>query len=383
MSGFCPKCGRPAEDGAVFCSSCGYKFVNPAQSEAQPQQPYIQTPLQYREPKPQKKGLFLTVLSIVFFVLAAGIVAAIFLFGPYSAIPKDINGEWDCVLKVEKILNENTSYIGKDDLGDEKDTQLKLDLNKNGEGKIAINGVTFNTTYRDGKITAKSMLDDNLQFSLDGLLKKEKEGLTFTGTWNYDITKGKDKGGVASGSWTAILVSPDEEGSATKTPEKTQSGLPGATTIGPSQSASSKTAAPAGISIADLEGTWKGDLVLEEIPGMDQNPSIPDSDKATMRSEIGTKSEKVFIFKNGKLWVGDESDATNIADADMGTVTISGTTFSADVATAVGKANVTGSLVNEGGKANIKCSLIFPEIPTPSSTAVTVKIRASFTGIKQ
>ena len=196
MSGFCPKCGRPAEDGAVFCSSCGYKFVNPAQSEAQPQQPYIQTPLQYREPKPQKKGLFLTVLSIVFFVLAAGIVAAIFLFGPYSAIPKDINGEWDCVLKVEKILNENTSYIGKDDLGDEKDTQLKLDLNKNGEGKIAINGVTFNTTYRDGKITAKSMLDDNLQFSLDGLLKKEKEGLTFTGTWNYDITKGKDKGGV-------------------------------------------------------------------------------------------------------------------------------------------------------------------------------------------
>lgn len=396
MSGFCPKCGKPAGDGTIFCSSCGYKFGTPVQNGAdqpqqpyaqpqqpyaqpqqpyaQPQQPYTQTPLQYQQPRPQKKGMLLIVLSIVFFVLAAGVVTAIFLLGPYNAEPKILNGEWDCVLKVEKIFNEDTSYINKSDLGDEKDTQLKLDLDKYGEGEMVINGITFNAAYKDGKITAESMLDDKLQFSLDGMLKKGKEGLTFTGTWKYTIMKGTDKGGVASGSWMAVLVEPDEEPSATK------SSLPGAKAT---QSAPLQTAVPAGISLADLEGAWIGDLALEEIPGMEQNPNIPESDKAIMRSEIGTKSEKVFIFKNGKLWVGEESDSTDIADVDMGTVTISGTSFNADVTTVIGKANITGNLINEGGTAKIKCSLVFPEIPTPSSTAITVTIKASFTGVKQ
>ena len=394
MSGFCPKCGKPVEDRQAFCSSCGTNVGGEAQAEVymSPQQPYAQpqsqmvytTPTNNRNLK--KKGTLIIILSIIFLVLAGGAVAAIFLLGPYNAKPAELNGEWDCVMKVEQVAKDYASFISEDNKGDERDVQMMLTLDKKGKGKMVISSMTMDTAYKDGKISATSMLDDKLAVTIDAMLKKDKEGLTFNGTWKYTLIKGTGKGEIASGSWIAVLVEPADEQSTAASSAKSQSEQPDATAKGPVTPASSTAPLPsinASITATDMEGSWKGQIVMTDIPGLDANSNISDEDKATMRKDIGSSSEMVFIFKNEKLWIGQESDAEGITENDMGNVSFGGNSFNADVVTPIGKAHVTGDVVEDAGKKLIKCSLIFSEIPAAGTGTEKVTVLASFNGEKQ
>lgn len=92
MSKFCPNCGAPLEDIAVFCGSCGARLDAPAQ----PQQPVYEQPV-YEQPVPQqpkksKKGL---VVAIVAIVAVVGIAAALYFSGIIDQI---LGGGYDKAL---------------------------------------------------------------------------------------------------------------------------------------------------------------------------------------------------------------------------------------------------------------------------------------------
>lgn len=51
MAKFCPNCGNPIDEGAVFCDNCGCMLT--AQPNPQPEQPYEQPEQQYAQPSQQ------------------------------------------------------------------------------------------------------------------------------------------------------------------------------------------------------------------------------------------------------------------------------------------------------------------------------------------
>jgi uncharacterized membrane protein YvbJ len=75
---FCPSCGAPLQPGTAYCTQCGsrmsateYQNIHPVTDTGQYQQTAHVS---------KNKGTVFTVLAIVFFVLAAGIFTAAFLF---------------------------------------------------------------------------------------------------------------------------------------------------------------------------------------------------------------------------------------------------------------------------------------------------------------
>ena len=79
MSKFCPNCGTPLEDVAVFCGSCGAKVAAPAQpQQPAPQQYYAEQPV-VQQPKKSKKGLVVAIIAII----AVIGIAAFLYFGGY------------------------------------------------------------------------------------------------------------------------------------------------------------------------------------------------------------------------------------------------------------------------------------------------------------
>jgi hypothetical protein len=378
MSRFCPQCGNPVEAGKPFCSTCGNRLegsgAEGGYAPPPPPQPYAPQP-QYN-PRPKKRTALLLILAGVFVALAGTALALIFILGPYDAKPKELNGEWELVLKLERVLNADAGYANEDEIGDERDSSMVLDLNKNGEGEAMISGLRFDAAYSGGKIVAESMLDENLQVSLNGTLRKEKEDLVFSGTWQYTLLKGKDKGVVAQGSWRAVLANTEDEDDS-----KSPAGAQADPTVG-SVSEPETASSGADISAAELEGTWKGMLKMDAMPGLDGNPNIADEDKAYMKEEIGQEYELVIVIRNGKLWLGDESDAEYMTDDDMGVINFNGTWFSGTIESDMGTAELTGELVT-GGKPMIQCKIVFPSVRAYNSDTETVTIEASFNGEKQ
>ena len=381
MSGFCPQCGKPMEAGEAFCSQCGYKAENGGQRGgyappgSMPYNPPVQTAYAASPYSAHAKGklnLFI-ILSALFILLAGAVVALTFVFMPYNAGPKELNGNWDMMLRLDSVPNEDAGYANASDIGKERDMSMLLSLDRKGEGEATINGLRFGAAYENGKIAVKGMMDEKLQISLQGTLKKENKDLVFSGSWEYTIVKGSGKGVVAQGIWRAILVEPGEEAVSS-------GGF-----IQPETPASSQeTAADAGTLAADLEGTWKGMLVMETISGLEENPNISEEDKAYMLEEAGQEYELVLVVRNGMFWLGDEYDLEYMTDEDMGSLTISGSSFYGTVETANGlAANLTGELVSDSGTPMVRCDVVFPDVPAYSSETEMVTVIASFSGIKQ
>lgn len=230
MAGFCSRCGNSVEGGKAFCSACGNRVENyypeggaapvaPRAVYAQPQYgPPVQAPRAvYAQPPryspPKKKPVVLLILSAVLLFLTGAVLALTFILSPYNAKPKELNGEWDVTLKLESVLNEAAGYAAEESVGDVMESRMLLSLDKNGEGEAMINGLAFGAAYEDGKIVAKGMMDERMQISLTGALKKDGEEFIFTGAWKYTLMKGQDKGDVVRGVWSAVLVDPGAKGS--------------------------------------------------------------------------------------------------------------------------------------------------------------------------
>ena len=355
---FCPKCGQAAGNAPV------------SQNKYPPQYPF-QPPAPYQPPNPQyaaprKKGAGLILFSIIALILTAGIVAAVFLLGPIDAKPSQLNGEWDAVVTAEKIINDKTDYISSSDLGKENNMQMVLKLNDDGKGTMIMNSTEFNVAYKNGKIVAESSSGDIVRLHFEGTFKKGKDGYAIEGSWKYSILSGSDKGDLAEGSWKAALATPAAVQPTSSAPPATKSTGPAATNK---------------ISASSLEGIWIGTMTPTEIPGLAANTALSDADRQTITDSLGVAIDTGFVFKNGKVWVGSSSDVNDPTESNMGVVSFSGNSFSANVETINGKAHIQGTLANDSGKLKITGTISFEALPYSSD--INIALVAAFEADKQ
>lgn len=205
-SNFCERCGSPLQQGVKFCVKCGAAadpvYPNPAFNTAPPQ--YARQPYAY----PQKKsGTTFIILSVIFLVLAAGIFTATLLFtGAVDAKAAELNGNWDAVVTLERVNEDNIGYADKEAVGEQKDTQMLLSLDNGGDGTMVISGAQCTASYNKGKIVAESSLGDGVLMHFEGILKQEKGEYMFEGTWKMVLKSEKGTSDIESGSWIAVLL---------------------------------------------------------------------------------------------------------------------------------------------------------------------------------
>jgi len=89
MVKYCPRCGAPNEDNALFCSKCGYQFPQVQQQMAQqPGQSTQQTPIYSTSiPKKSRKKTWIVVGSIIAVVIIVIIVMAYIEVSSYNTPP--------------------------------------------------------------------------------------------------------------------------------------------------------------------------------------------------------------------------------------------------------------------------------------------------------
>lgn len=379
---FCPNCGAPAKEDQFFCGKCGFQTqAAPGAVPRPPAAPYAGQAPSYARKK--RGGTALIVLAIVCFLLAAGCVTAVLLWGPADVSPKELNGEWVLKVKPVTLINSKTDYFKKSDIGKETTAPVTLSLGKDGTGTMTIEqaGIAA-AAYKSGKFAAEIM-DGNMKLRFDGLVRKDRDGVYMEGSFVCTITKGTDKGDIARGTWKATadtdgtqsdaVSSADNEDEPEISNDATQSAEKSAEKTEP---APSQEPSPAALTPKDVEGIWVGNMVMQEIPGLDSIPGLTDEERKEIRESKGSEKETAFVFKQGMLWIGGTEKMDNPVQQETAAAVFGPDGFSADVPTSLGLAHIKGTLVTEGGTQKIKGTIDFDALPY--SDTVKLPVKATF-----
>ena len=129
MHNYCPKCGNPLDDGAIFCDNCGVKldaqpqqtqsqpYVQPQQQFPQPERQYApyQPPYQHNQPAlqpPKKKtGLIIGLICGGFAFLIAAALVVIFVIIPMLNKPGGDQQPTASAVATEQTTEQTTEQM--------------------------------------------------------------------------------------------------------------------------------------------------------------------------------------------------------------------------------------------------------------------------------
>lgn len=411
---FCGQCGNTLEEGATFCTNCGWKVVSPngvpsgvepqhhqapqqvqqPQYQQQYQQPQFQQP-PYMPPTPVKKksGCGGCLIAIIIVALLA---AAMFFFGgkliapvlekmgidtsemelPKVDFPIDLPnivggdsdklaGPYQNEFKTLSVLvngQYDPNYVTM--IGQTQTINSTITMTDGKSGSMMFSGSSYGFEYEqalpvtlEGDKVSVLYEDPNsgMKTVYNGSLIDEDGKVRIEGT--YETSYKDEYSGMVltmSGEWKAF----SSKGKVDKDLEVSK--------------------AKKDVVLEDLQGTWSGTFIYTRIDNLDEMPDVTEEDKEMARSMIGQQLNARYLFEGDNLMITIEDPTGGESDLeDMPPIFLEDGVFTSamtmEESEGVGNMNLSGVVYEEDGQLKIR-SILSMEMAFVKGTTIVMVI---------